>query len=308
MGREVEEGPVCGVAGAGWVRVPAEVPRPALRSYRGGPTRRIIRSARLDTMSKADASAEEARADADADEMRSHWGMAAETWAIIVDYGLDPFRVHCLDPYLEKLLPELPAGRWLDLGCGEGTLARQFHALGNEVVGLDAAPEMVELARRRGPDDQRLTFHVGPAEATGLESGSFCGAISKLTSMSITKYDQFVSEVDRLLRPGGLFVEIVVHPCFSGSRSAQEYLCESADQVQIGFGGMKVSVTNFHRPLSRLVGAITRKFVIEELHEPEAGPELFRSEQWGAVGFHGPPFLVLLCRKEGAREDARYGT
>src|ERR1700685_184958 len=36
---------------------------------------------------------------------------------------------------------------WLDAGCGSGTLARPFFEAGAHVLGVDAAEEMIALAR-----------------------------------------------------------------------------------------------------------------------------------------------------------------
>ncbi len=55
------------------------------------------------------------------------------------------------EPVLELLAPR--AGeRILDLGCGDGALMEKIAARGCAVVGVDASPEMVAAARRRGLD------------------------------------------------------------------------------------------------------------------------------------------------------------
>jgi len=45
----------------------------------------------------------------------------------------------------------LAGGRVVDLGCGTGILAQRLAAAGCEVLGVDASPAMVALARRRAP-------------------------------------------------------------------------------------------------------------------------------------------------------------
>ena len=63
-------------------------------------------------------------------------------------------------PYLEKaaaLAP--PPGGVLDLGCGSGEpIARFFAERGYRVTGVDAAHEMLEIARARFP---QMTWHQG---------------------------------------------------------------------------------------------------------------------------------------------------
>src|SRR5204862_4272284 len=65
------------------------------------------------------------------------------------------------DVFFELLPP--PGRRTLDLGCGEGRLARDLAALGHTVVGVDAAPAMVDAARDADPG-----FDVQLADAAAL--------------------------------------------------------------------------------------------------------------------------------------------
>ena len=50
--------------------------------------------------------------------------------------------------------------RCLDLGCGGGTLTAELAERGLDVVGMDASPEMLDVARREHPD---LCFIEGDA-------------------------------------------------------------------------------------------------------------------------------------------------
>jgi ubiquinone/menaquinone biosynthesis C-methylase UbiE len=68
-----------------------------------------------------------------------------------------------------------PAERVLDVGCGTGYFARMLaDAVGpsGDVVGIDAAPEMIAYAHRRR-SLPNLHFQVGTAEALALPDASF---------------------------------------------------------------------------------------------------------------------------------------
>src|SRR5580692_4964394 len=58
-------------------------------------------------------------------------------------------------PVLDLLSPA-PGERILDLGCGDGVLTEKIAASGAEVVGVDAAPDMVAAAQKRGMDARVL--------------------------------------------------------------------------------------------------------------------------------------------------------
>ncbi|MEZ5824626.1 MAG: class I SAM-dependent methyltransferase [Geminicoccaceae bacterium] len=65
-------------------------------------------------------------------------------------------------PVVELLAPKL-GERVLDLGCGDGDLSARVAALGPEVIGADASPQLLEAARGRGlevvlVDGQDLPF------------------------------------------------------------------------------------------------------------------------------------------------------
>jgi magnesium-protoporphyrin O-methyltransferase len=97
---------------------------------------------------------------------------AAEAWSKLtsdapvsgiratVRAGRDRMRATLLD----WLPPDLSGCRLLDAGCGTGALAVAAARRGAEVVAIDLAPTLVDLARERLPDDLgagSVAFRVG---------------------------------------------------------------------------------------------------------------------------------------------------
>lgn len=99
-----------------------------------------------------------------------------------------------------------PSDRVLDVGCGTGAL---LHALstscpGMQLVGVDASPAMLAIARRRlGPS---LELQVGWAESLPYPSESFDIVVSSSVFHYLREPALALQEWARVLRPGGRIV------------------------------------------------------------------------------------------------------
>jgi len=101
----------------------------------------------------------------------------------------------------DALLASLPPGTsLLDLGCGTGLFMRKYGETGGNAVGLDISRGMIENARARC---NGFEFCMGTAEELPFRDHSF-DAISCLLAFSYLPCpDRMLSEVIRILRPGG---------------------------------------------------------------------------------------------------------
>ena len=97
--------------------------------------------------------------------------------------------------------------RWLDFGCGSGRIAR--HLLGHDEVvsmtGIDIDAPAVSWCQRNLPG-RWIVIDADPP--TALETGSFdlIYCISVFTHLDEEAQLEWLGEVARLLRPGGLFI------------------------------------------------------------------------------------------------------
>jgi ubiquinone/menaquinone biosynthesis C-methylase UbiE len=93
----------------------------------------------------------------------------------------------------------------LDVGCGTGKLLRRANIYWPEaqLIGVDPANGMIEMAKRLTPD---ATFFTGMAEALPLEDASVDLALSTSSFHHWQDQAAGIREIARVLRPGGYFV------------------------------------------------------------------------------------------------------
>jgi SAM-dependent methyltransferase len=89
-----------------------------------------------------------------------------------------------------------------DLGCGPGHVTAHLRDLGLRAFGVDASPEMIELARRDHPD---LRFDVGSMAALDLPGGTLGGILSRWSIIHTqpAELPAVLAEFARVLAPGG---------------------------------------------------------------------------------------------------------
>ena len=95
-----------------------------------------------------------------------------------------------------------PGARLLDLACGPGELARRLQPHvepGGEVVGVDLAPRMLEVARQRAPGARFLLMDL---ERLEFDEASFDGAVCGHGYQFVPDLRRALAEAARVLRPG----------------------------------------------------------------------------------------------------------
>ena len=100
----------------------------------------------------------------------------------------------------------VPVGRdWLDVGCGTGALTQTIleHASPKSIRGVDLSPGFVEYAKGHVADE-RATFELANAESLPLDALTVDAAVSALVLNFVPQPMMAVSEMTRVVRPGGI--------------------------------------------------------------------------------------------------------
>jgi SAM-dependent methyltransferase len=212
--------------------------------------------------------------------LRDAWRAHADDWAAWAstpDHDVFFWRYN-LPAFLE-LVPAAPAdGPTLDVGCGEGRVARALAALGHRVVGFDAA---LPLARRAAAGDPPVSVAAADAVALPVRSRGASLAVSFMVLQDVDDLDAVLAEIARALAPGGRLCFNVIHPLASSGDFVDDndvdadfvvhfpYSETRRFQESITRDGLTMTFHSEHRPLETYVDALARAgFVVERLREP----------------------------------------
>lgn len=110
---------------------------------------------------------------------------------------------------LRTLLGE-GSGPCLEIGCGTGTHAAAVRELGWTPVGADISAAMLRYTRGRLPAVR------ADAGMLPVRDSSLPAVIAVMVHTDMPGYPAVLREAARVLRPGGRFVHVGVHPCFCG--------------------------------------------------------------------------------------------
>lgn len=239
--------------------------------------------------------------------------MSDELWEAHADWWIEGFTEGADPEYVEQILPlalEELAGvrRLLDIGCGDGQIARLISSTGSTVVGVDPTWNCVSIAAKR---DGGPSYARAGAASLPFADASFDAATACLVFEHIDEVDAAIAEVSRVLEPGGQFSFFLNHPILQAPGSAWiddhmvdppeqywrlgPYLVETDTTEQVELG---VWIRFIHRPLSRYINTLAANgLTIERMVEPAPPPGFLEQAPGYEASAAFPRLLYMRLRK-----------
>ncbi len=227
------------------------------------------------------------------DDGRELWNRKARFWDALHGETGNEFHRRLVEPSVLQLL-DLRAGESvLDLGCGNGALARRLAALGADVTAVDFSIEMINLARARGGGQcgsikYLLCDATDESALLRLGQGCFDAVTCTMTLMDIPTIMPLFNAAVRLLSNAGRFVFSTMHPAFNSNNPVfihekedrdgvvtERYSVKLSEYLEVapvkgaGAPGEPTPHYYYHRSLEDLLGAaFAAGFVLDGLLEP----------------------------------------
>lgn len=160
-------------------------------------------------------------------------------------------------------------GPVLEIGCGDGRVLEMLRLAGHVVVGLDIDATALQAAKRRGLG----ALVRGDGEALPFADESFGAVVSGYFSANLMDRDRMLSEVARVLKPGGTVAYTLLNP-----------LARAVDDTQVRARRLKL-------PRVRRMAALMRR-----LGSPQAEAQRLRNVGLVPEVLVGPAYAPVLRR------------
>ena len=259
------------------------------------------------------------------DDVAYYWNANADAWTAEVRRGRDIYRERFNNPAFLSFIGDLKGKTVLDAGCGEGYNTRILARSGARMTGVDISPRMIHFAQE---EEQRNPLGIRYETASFsnlslLDDGYFDAVASFMALMDGPDYPSTVSEMFRVLRPGGNLSFSVTHPCFmtrgfgwvrdDNGRAVRLTVSDYFDThpwlEHWGFSdppqpeeAALFAVPAFPRTLSDYINTLVRAgFILKEIAEPRPPEEACRlhpsMQGWR---YHAALFLYIRAEKPPA--------
>ncbi len=245
---------------------------------------------------------------------KTSWGSEAEWYSNHLEEG-DTYHAKVILPNVERIVAPHTGLKVLEIGCGEGFIARALEGAGASVTGCDISPELIEIAKKKGG---RIVYKVSKAEKLDwVTAHEYDVVLAVLTLQNMEKIEPVFEGVVKALKNNGRLIFVLNHPAFRipkasawgydeevqiQYRRTDAYLSQRRAQIDMhpGTSGKKSVTYSFHRSLQDYMKALKASgFAITRLEEwishrtSEKGPRE-RAENTARKEF--PLFMMIEAK------------
>lgn len=135
-------------------------------------------------------------------------------------------------------------GRVLDLGCAFGFATLKLAGKGYQTVGVDTSARYIAQAKRRHPTGEYI---LCSAETLPLTDASFDGVLFLDVLEHVTSEEAVVSEIRRVLKPGGTLIISVPHRGLLSKLDALNLYARLVRRFHHGLFPSEIAQTGVHR-------------------------------------------------------------
>ena len=167
------------------------------------------------------------------EDARKFWNQVADDWQTQVGRDGDANRRLSSDPVLWRFAGNVHGLKVLDAGCGTGYLSIKLAERGAVVTGVDFSERMIAIARAT---DSITEFRVDScSELSTIEDDAFDMVVANYVLMDTPDLEGTIAAFHRVLKPAGVAVLVVSHPCFPAGRATMPANSSGAHRNSPGF-------------------------------------------------------------------------
>ena len=220
------------------------------------------------------------------------WDSSATGWLAAIGEHGDFSRQHVLDGPMMARAKSHSYRNALDIGSGEGRFCRMLRDAGLDPIGIEPTAALRDAAQARDPAGRYLD---AKAENLPFEDSSFDLVVSYLTLIDIDEIEIAISEMARVLRPGGaLLIANLNSFATAGSWRRREdgtdyFVMDNYLEARAEWASWSgITVRNWHRPFSFYVQLLLASGLqLTHFDEPEPqGGGAFGTKRYRRMPFH----------------------
>ena len=138
------------------------------------------------------------------------WRKNVQPWVSAIRKGEIDSRVQVTNQTIVDSILNLAPETVLDIGCGEGWLVREVAKVGIDVLGVDAVPELIEYARKKGGG--RFDVIAYENLSADVLKEKFDLAVCNFSLLGHESVTQLFQKIPFLLNHKGIFIIQTLHP------------------------------------------------------------------------------------------------